>query len=669
MVQSKERSIHTISFKEPFSIDLKDETNGLWIIVLTNEGKEIVYSYSSIEMTKEEREKLKNVWLDMWSKTTPQAYHVQIEYKNGFLEDWKYTVRVLTERSDEKTVIVTRRIVKSHEELKHQLLFSSLYENHADAILSLDDNGYISKFNLSFATLFGYSQEADENLNWKAFFRETEHSKINHLFLKAFEGEKLVISSTKVIHKDGHELFVEIQSLPIILQNKMIGVHLFVRDVKEDPETEQAIQYFTFHDSLTGLFNRKALLVHLNEEKERCMIKESEFSILYIDLDRFKQINSTLGHQTGDHLLQLIGERLNRLTGKSGEVYRHGGDEFVFLLKKSTRKKTEWIANQIIHLFEQPFMIEDQELFLTPSIGISQFPMDGKNPEQLIKNADEALFQVKEKGRSHYRFYRSDMKQAFPNYILMESHLRKAIEKDELSVHYQPQMNLETGKVESFEALLRWENRTFGSVSPAEFIPLAEDSGLIITIGEWVIQQACKQAKIWREKGDGKWRIAVNISPLQFQDTRLIDIIIRELNQNDLPAEALEIEITEGAMKDKRLALSTLVRLKEIGVKISVDDFGTGYSSLNYLKHFPIDILKIDQSFVRDIMLGQKDAAITKTIIHLAHHLGMEVVAEGVELQEQVQFLLEAKCQKAQGFLFGRPSSPSDTEKRFAASF
>jgi diguanylate cyclase (GGDEF)-like protein/PAS domain S-box-containing protein len=669
MVQSKERSIHTIFFKEPFSIDLTEESNGIWIIVLSNEGKKLVYSYSSCEMTEVERKKLRSVWVDMWSKRTPQAYHVQIEYENGFIEDCKYTARVLSMGSNEKTIIVTRRVVNSHEELKHQLLFSSLYENHADAIISFDENGFISKFNPSFATLFGYSQEAIKKLEWKSFFRKTEHVKIEHLFLKAFQGEKQVISSTKVLHKDGHELYVEIQSLPIWLQNKIIGIHLFVRDMTEDPETEQAIQYFTFHDSLTGLLNRKALLVHMNEEKEISIIKEREFSILYIDLDRFKQLNSTLGHQIGDHLLQLIGERLNRLTGKYGEIYRHGGDEFVFFLKKSTRKKTEWMAKQILQLFEQPFIIDDQELFLTPSIGISQFPMDGKNPEQLIKNADEALFQVKEKGRSHYRFYRSDMKKVFPNYILMESHLRKAIEKDELSVHYQPQMNLETGKVESFEALLRWENRTFGSVSPAEFIPLAEDSGLIIPIGEWVIQQACKQAKIWREKGDGSWRIAVNISPLQFQDSGLIDIIIRELNQNNLPAEALEIEITEGAMKDKRMALSTLERLKEIGVKISVDDFGTGYSSLNYLKHFPIDILKIDQSFVRDIMLGQKDAAITKTIIHLAHHLGMEVVAEGVELEEQVQFLLDAKCQKAQGYLFGKPSSPLDTEKRFASSF
>lgn len=292
------------------------------------------------------------------------------------------------------------------------------------------------------------------------------------------------------------------------------------------------------------------------------------------------------------------------------------------------------------------------------------FPADGQDSETLIKNADGALLQVKEKGKGHFRFYRSDMKDAFPNYILMEAHLRKAIEMNEFVMHYQPQVNLKTGKIKTFEALLRWQNRKFGNVPPSQFIPLAEETGLIIPIGEWVIHSVCSQLADWRNKGYKDIRVAINISPKQFLQTNLPEIIQKALFMNQLPASALEIEITEGAMEDTIAALSMLHRLKKIGIIISVDDFGTGYSSLNYLKRFPIDILKIDQSFVREIQVNEKDAAITKTIIHLAHNLGMEVIAEGVEEEDQVQFLVSAQCQKAQGYYFSRPVSAKEIEQK-----
>ena len=322
-------------------------------------------------------------------------------------------------------------------------------------------------------------------------------------------------------------------------------------------------------------------------------------------------------------------------------------------------------AQKVLARFTESFYFNSQEYYITPSIGISIFPNDGKDAEALIKNADEALYSVKEKGKAHYQFYRADMNSSGVNIIALEAHLRKAIERDELELYYQPQIHLFTNEIASFEALLRWDNSELGFISPAEFIPLAEDTGLIIPIGNWVIDQACSQIKDWSERTGKPIRVAVNISPKQFSQPDLVRIIKHAIDQYQIPPSLLEIEITEGAMQDTKETIPILKRLKELGITISVDDFGTGYSSLSYLKEFPIDILKIDQSFVRDIMYNEKDAAIIKSIIHLGRSLGMEVIAEGVEEQNQVDFLIGVNCEKAQGFFFARPIKAEEAEDRF----
>lgn len=275
--------------------------------------------------------------------------------------------------------------------------------------------------------------------------------------------------------------------------------------------------------------------------------------------------------------------------------------------------------------------------------------------DELLIKADQALYIAKDRGRAHYRYYQEQMNLAFPNDALMESHLRRAIEKEEFSIHYQPQVNLVTGEINSFEALLRWNNRKFGYVSPLNFIPLAEESGMIMQIGDWVLEEVCKQLKYWQEKGYRPVRIAVNISPKQFVQDNFAVKIHEKIQKYDIKPSSLEVEITESAMTDMQDTFTTLKELKDIGVVISIDDFGTGYSSLSYLKKYPIDIIKIDQSFIKDMELDDKNAAIATTIIQLAHSLGMEVIAEGVEKDRQVEILKSANCQKAQGYLFSKP--------------
>ena len=315
-----------------------------------------------------------------------------------------------------------------------------------------------------------------------------------------------------------------------------------------------------------------------------------ELSLLYLDLDRFKFVNDTLGLKGGDKILKNITERLVSLTNEDCQLYRQGGDEFIFLLKNTDFEETKTKAKETLALFIDPFSIDGQEFYISPSVGISRYPADGYDSNSLIQKAAQALFEVKEKGRGHYRFYQSHMKSSFPNYIIMESHLRRAIEKGEMYVHYQPQVNLATGSIDSFEALIRWNNRKFGFVSPVQFIPLAEETGLIHQIGEWVLEQVCSQLQKWRNKGYKSVRVAINISPKQFLQEQLVDTIGFYLKTYNIPASCIEIEITEGAMQDTQQTLKMLKRLKNLGVYISVDDFGTGYSSLNYLKRFPIDI-------------------------------------------------------------------------------
>ena len=486
---------------------------------------------------------------------------------------------------------------------------------------------------------------------------------LNEYYKRSLQREEPVIYMDEVRSAPGGKLLAFESKLTSVKHNN--GKAYVVCVSRElNRESTEAIRYLELHDNLTGLLNRRAFMEDAEEEIVRAEKQNTELAVIHLDIDRFKQVNDMLGHKNGDGLLRSVANRLIKHSVPECKYYRQGGDEFVMILFGKDRRETEKYVQKLLSIFNAPFAMENQELYLTPSIGISMYPHDGRDVQTLLKGTDHAIFLVKKQGGANYHFYHSDMQASFSNDFVMEAHLRRAIEKDELTIHYQPQIHLQSGQVKSFEALLRWNNRKFGSVSPAQFIPVAEETGLIVPIGEWVIKKVCAQIADWRKKGYGDIRIAVNISPRQFVQPTLPVFIKSTLNEIGIPAHSLEIEITEGAMQDTRITLDMLHRLKDLGVILSVDDFGTGYSSLNYLKKFPIDILKIDQSFVREIEKNEKNAAITKTIIHLAHSLGLEVVAEGVEEEVQAEFLIDANCQKAQGYYFSHPVSAEEIEDK-----
>ncbi|WP_162287869.1 EAL domain-containing protein [Indiicoccus explosivorum] len=419
---------------------------------------------------------------------------------------------------------------------------------------------------------------------------------------------------------------------------------------------EEHIKFMAFYDPLTGLPNKRLFSQRVAEAVGRCRTKENDtLAVLYIDLDRFKLINDTLGHSAGDSLLQQVAKRVAGCIRKTDIASRHSGDEFTVLLEHTSKEAAGLVAKRILTELANPFDVEDNEIFITPSIGISMYPPDGETPEDLLRKADMAMYQVKKEGKNSFHFYDETLSSRTFDRLQIENELRKAIGADQFSLVFQPIVDLTTGKLAGAEALLRWEHPEMGNIPPDRFIPVAEETGLIIPIGEWVLQTACRELREWQKAGAETFTIAVNLSLRQFYQPDLTEMIGRILEEAGISPEKLTIEITESMTMNVKKATSILYRLKHSGVKISVDDFGTGYSSLSYLKEFPIDYLKIDRSFIRDIALSNGNKNIAATIITMAHNLGMKVIAEGVETSEQLSFLKQQNSDEAQGYLFSKP--------------
>ncbi|RFU63456.1 bifunctional diguanylate cyclase/phosphodiesterase [Peribacillus glennii] len=550
---------------------------------------------------------------------------------------------------------ITESVGEKKRIIESQQRYRSVIDHNLDAIFSLNEKGVILSTNRATYDITGYSEKQLTGRSIFHLFHDRDSDKFRKMFRKTYDGYAQEFSECRFIHKKGTELVVHLKTVPIVINGEIDGIYAIMRDITDYTENLEIISYMAFHDQLTGLLNRAALIRDLKVEIKKNQKQNTEFALLNIDLDRFKYLNDTMGHEAGDLLLKNVGQRLLSMKYKNFEVYRQGGDEFNILLKNTDEELVNEFVAEIFKVFNIPFQLKRQEYFITPSIGISMYPFDGHDSEMLIRKADGALYQVKEKGKAHYQFYNTGMTVHFPGLVMMESQLRRAIENRELILYYQPQVDLHTNETTSFEALLRWANPILGFVSPGEFIPLAEDTGLIISIGDWVIEEVCRQLRSWEDKGIHGLKIGVNLSPKQFTQPSLCERIAYLLKKYSLKPSSLEIEITEGAMQDTAETIKILDQMKEIGLSISVDDFGTGYSSLSYLKQFPLDTLKIDQSFVKEILFDKKDAAITNTIIHLANSLGLEVIAEGVETTEQAGFLKDANCSKAQGFLFSKP--------------
>ncbi|MBS8263261.1 EAL domain-containing protein [Mesobacillus boroniphilus] len=566
-------------------------------------------------------------------------------------------------------VAVTRDMTENFKEkirlIDSEQRYRSLIDHNLDAVFSIDLKGKILDVNPAAHLLTGYTVKQLKSRKITSLICESDLLLFQEVLSDTKLGNAKESLDCRFMHRNGKFLTVHLKTIPIVIHSEIKGMYFIIRDLSEQAKNTELIKYMAFHDQLTGLRNRRALLDQLDSLVKNEKKQKAEFALLFLDIDRFKYLNDTLGHLVGDQILKQVADRLIDIQKENCTVYRQGGDEFIILLEKTGRHSAGEFAQKVLYRFNESFYFNSQEYYITPSIGISIFPNDGKDAETLIKHADEALYSVKEKGKAHYQFYRSDMQSTGINIIALEAHLRKAIERDELELYYQPQINLLTNETSSFEALLRWNNSELGFISPAEFIPLAEDTGLIIPIGNWVIDGACRQIKEWTEKTGKPIRIAINISPKQFMQLDLVRIIKSSIEKYNIDPSLLEIEITEGAMQDTKETIPILKRLKDLGIQISVDDFGTGYSSLSYLKQFPIDVLKIDQSFIRDIKYNGKDAAIITTIIHLGNSLGMEVIAEGVEEQSQVDFLTNADCEKAQGYFFARPLRAQEAEEKF----
>jgi diguanylate cyclase (GGDEF)-like protein/PAS domain S-box-containing protein len=589
-----------------------------------------------------------------------------------------YGETILTPIFNEKNsinyvVAVTRDVtewsIEKNKIIESEQRYRSIVDHNLDAIFTINRDGEILEANPAAVKMTGYTEQQMINKSISHFINHFDLAEFKVLLEKTITGSALESLDCKIIHSNGQFLMVHLKTVPIVIYGEISGVYLICKDVSEQAKNMETIKFMAFHDQLTGLLNRRALLEKLNDLINMSDTNYNEFALISIDLDRFKFLNDTLGHLAGDELLKRVAERLGQFQNEQCFVYRQGGDEFSILLVNTNRESTVKFVQKVFSEFVQSFYYHSHEYYISPSIGISMYPNDGKNAETLIKNADEALFRVKDKGKAHYQFYRTEMNSVITNVLTLETHLRKAVDKDELYLVFQPQIDITTAKTSSFEALLRWNNTAFGLISPSVFIPLAEDTGLIIPIGHWVIEKTCEQIRNWHNKGFSNIRVAINISAIQFQQHNLVGFIRNMIERYNIPAAALEIEITEGAMQDTKETIPILKKLKQLGITISVDDFGTGYSSLNYLKHFPIDVLKIDQSFIKDILVDEKAAAITSSIIHLGRSLGLEVVAEGVENSSQVEFLKNQNCHKIQGYYYSKPIPANKLEEKFLAVY
>ncbi|HDR7792812.1 TPA: EAL domain-containing protein [Bacillus luti] len=556
---------------------------------------------------------------------------------------------------------ITAQVEEKAEIEEKQMLFKSLLEYNNDSIISVDSIGKITYANPATYEIFGYRYE---ELNNKLIFKfiNKEYEKDFQMIFKAtLQGRAKQIVSKKYIHKEGYELYVSLRTIPIIMNSEIVGMYIVTRDVTRQVLNEMRTEYLAYYDQLTGLMNRISCTNKLN-----VLLNENiNFALVFIDLDEFHLINDTFGHKEGDKVLQKVTECLSNLQIEGMHLFREHDDQFVMLIENITKECVEEVAKSILKRICEHFVIEEEDVYLSASIGIVMAPTDGEDEKLLFQRVDAALEKAKEKGKGHYYFYCRGLDCEREKRFIIENQLHRAIEKEEFFLYYQPQINIETKKIASMEALIRWENKDLGFVTPNQFIPLAERTGFIIKLDEWVVDQVCQQIREWLNKGYEVVPIAVNISARHFRSITLIEMITRALNKYNVPAHLLAIEVTEGALIHKDVSKRVLLQLKEQNLKIHLDDFGTGYSSLSYLKTYPIDTLKIDRSFMEGIHVDERDTNVTAAIIHLAHTLELNVIAEGVEKAEQIQFLKEKKVKFVQGYYYSRPLSKYDVENTY----
>jgi diguanylate cyclase (GGDEF)-like protein/PAS domain S-box-containing protein len=613
----------------------------------------------------------------------PSVYTFRVLTKNGSVRwaevravhiFWQEKPMVLSFLSD-----ITERILSEEALRESRERYRVLFDQAADLIAIIDTGGNFLDLNRKFEEEGGWSRE--EMIGKNVFTsgimtKESTQKAFLHLS-QLLMGKEPPIFEIEGIKKDGGIVPYELRAAPIKKEAGIIAVQAILRNITERRQSEEKIINMAYYDSLTNLPNRHLFKDRLKQALSSAHQYKRMVAILFLDLDNFKRVNDTLGHEMGDQLLESVSERLVNFVRRSdtiarvsenelnNTVARLGGDEFTILLTEIGHiEDAAKVAQRILDLFSRPFKISSNELFVSSSIGISVYPHNGDDVDTLLKNADTAMYHAKDQGRNNFQFYTESMNVDTLERFSLENKLRTAISHEELVLYYQPQLDIRNRKIFGVEALVRWMHPEKGLLSPATFIPLAEDTGLIIPIGEWILRTACAQSKEWQKAGFEPLCVTVNISSTQVRQKNFLEIVTEALDDADLDPRSLELELTESIfMETTETTISTLKELKSLGVRISIDDFGTGYSSLSYLKRFPIDTLKIDRSFVRDITTDPDDKAIIEAIIAMSHSLQLRVVAEGVETVQQLSLLWKQESDGMQGNLFSPPLPPDALTK------
>lgn len=620
-------------------------------LLLTEQNKEIIYKIKNIiphatvhTVTVKSTDKTnKTVITCITSNDTPIQYTV---HPNGNLLEtndnsyWKSKYESL---------------IHSEQKLR------SLFENNSDIVFATDLLGNITDVNEVFQRVLGYKKEDILHKNALHFLNEKDVKLVKSHFVNSLKGNQ-VTYELNISNKHNVNKTFLMKNIPIIVQKRKIGIFVIGKDITEQKIAEKKIAYLASYDMETGLPNKWTFNQKL--EEELINDKSLQKAIIVIDLDRFKFINSSLGHEVGDYFLKIIVSRLKMVIPPEGYFARFGGDKFT-LLVTSVKSVDEVIqlSQSILSKINEPLTHRGKEYYVSASIGISIYPNDGKEKESLLRNGDTALNRAKQQGGNKIKFFSADMNEQALFKMELEGYLRKALQKDEFFLTYQPFINFYTGEIIGAESLIRWDHPKLGLVSPLEFIPLAEETGLILNIGNWVLQTACEQAKKWQEKGAKDFTISVNVSAVQFQGIHFVEEVKEVLEKSGLQPKYLKLELTESVMlQNVQYSIGVMKELQKLGVQISIDDFGTVYSSLSYLKDLPANNLKIDRSFIQNLHANTKDMAIVRAIVAMSKGLDLKVIAEGIEQQVQWQLLKEMGCDFAQGYYISKPLSAKQFE-------
>ncbi|OHB32483.1 MAG: diguanylate cyclase [Desulfuromonadaceae bacterium GWC2_58_13] len=555
---------------------------------------------------------------------------------------------------------VVRRENLAVRESEEQLI--SFLDSANDLIFSVNGDGIFLYVNRAWRETLGYDPDSDAHLRIEDIIFDDDRARCTVEIRRVVESRSSRNIEGRLIARNGRLIDVEGNLTFSSKDGAISTIWAICRDVTSRKKAQEQLYHMAHHDMLTSLPNRLFFIDRLQQANAIARRLKKQVAVLFLDLDRFKIINDTLGHSIGDMLLQEIADRLKTCVREVDTVARLGGDEFTVILGSINGvEDAEHIADKVLKKLAQPFSVEEHELFVTTSIGICMFPTDSDDPASLIKKADIAMYSAKAQGRNNYMFYNPGMDLNADRRLILTNGLRRALDREEFRIHYQPKIDILSGKITAMEALLRWEHPELGLVPPGDFIPIAEETGIIIALGEWVMRRACEQVRLWQSEGLPAVRVAVNLSGYQLQHRDFVQSVKRILDQVGLPGSLLEFEVTETViMQNPDFAVSILNQLREDGIHISIDDFGTGYSSLAHLKRFSVNTLKIDKSFVRDVESNSTDAAIASAIITMGNSLNLKVIAEGVETEGQLAFLKDHRCDEIQGFLFSRPLPPGE---------